>query len=64
MVRTKVDLRQPIGGDLPRTDLFHEEVVLSGTLVHFELQHGDVRDDAARRHDRMSDVTAPKSLRL
>lgn len=50
MVHTKVDQRQPIREDLPRTDLLHEEVVLSGTLVHLELQHGDVRDDAARRH--------------
>lgn len=41
-----------------RSDLFHEEVVLSGTLVHFELQHGDVRDDAARRHERRCDVKA------
>lgn len=42
----------------PRSDLFHEEVVLSGTLVHFELQHGDVGDDAVRRHERTCDLKA------
>lgn len=53
-------------GGLPQraSDLFHEEVVLPGTLVHFKLQHGDVRDDAVRRCQRRCDVKAPKTFHL
>lgn len=29
-----------------RAYLLHEEVVLTGTLLHLELKHGNVRDDA------------------
>lgn len=57
-------LQRSTGASLPRSDLFHEEVVLSGTLVHFELQHGDVRDDAAQRRERTRDVKDSQTLRL